>query len=180
MRFHQPVGVIQRNNCHINGNNNNINNNNINNNVSNINDSRFVINTGNNNRQVTHSGTIYYSSENENHNNFADDECLKTLKSIINEKEITSTNNFDSRDVNRLETLLKFKTNSCGYFKNFIDTQQHSVNNTNNNFSNKNADLNGNNDNNDNVLLIESLNLTEDNLSRVSFKKFSILFLFIF
>lgn len=158
MRFHQPVGIIQRNNCHINGNN-----------VSNINDSRnYVIkNKGNvDNHQVTHGGTIFYASENENHNNFSGDECLKTLKSIINEKEITNTNNFDSRDVNRLETLLKFKTNTCGYFKNFIDTQQQSVNNNFNN-SNNRTDLNGNNDN-DNVLLIETLNLTENNLSRVS------------
>lgn len=155
MRFHQPVGIVRRNNSHVNGNNNNNSTNNIN-----KSDSRFVINGGSNtNRQVTHGGTIYYASENENHsrnNNFTGDECLQTLKSIIHEKE----NNFDSRDVNRLETLWNFKTNSCGYFKNFIDTE-----NTNINCRNHNIDLNGNNDN---VLLIETLNLTENNLSRVS------------
>jgi hypothetical protein len=140
MRFQQQVGVIQRNNCHINGNNGN---------------------------QVARGGTaIFYSNssggENENGNNFSSDEkCLKTLKSIIHESDSEQhTNNFDSSDVNRIERLLKFKTNSCGYFKNFIDTQQQQQQR-----DDINIDLNGND--NDNVLLIETLNLTEDNLSRV-------------
>ncbi|KAG5674727.1 hypothetical protein PVAND_004679 [Polypedilum vanderplanki] len=136
MRFQQQVGIIHqqqqqnqlpRNNCHINGNKN----------------------------QVTHSGTIFYRSENEN-NNFSDDKCLKTLKSIIHKSESEHINNFDTNDVNRIERLLKFKTNTCGYFKNFIDTNKQC--------EDINIDLNGND--NENVLLIETLNLTEDNLSR--------------
>lgn len=140
MRFQHQVGVIQRNNRHqhhLNGRN-----------------------SSSESRRVN--GTLYYSaSENEsNGNNFdSDDKCLKTLNSIIHESDSERINNFDSRDVDQIERLLKFKTNPCGYFKNFIDTRQQQREDI-------NIDLNGND--NDNVLLIETLNLTEDNLSRVS------------
>lgn len=108
---------------------------------------------------MTHAGTIYYTSENE-----TDEKCLQTLKSIIHERDSENINNFDSRDVNRIGKLLTFKANStgCGYFKNFIDIEQR---------EDINIDLNGN-DNDNNVLLIETLNLTEDNFSRVRVKSF--------
>lgn len=144
MRFHQPIGIIQhrQSNCHhLNGN---------------VTSSDFVINASNNHQQVTRADTIYITSENDN------EKCLQTLKSIIHEKDNRSENNFDSRDVNRvtsLETFLKFKADSCGYFKNFIDFKQDTCEDI-------KTDLNGNG--NDNVLLIETLNLTQDNLSRVS------------
>lgn len=145
MRFHEPVvGVIRRNNRQVGSNS-----------------SQFVINTTAASNQVTGENIFYSDNGNEN---FSSEKCLQTLKSIIHEKDTetvdannTKTNNFDSSDVNcvtSLETFLKLKADSCGYFKNFLDTDSK-------------RDLNGNGDN-DNVILIETLNLTEDNLSRVS------------
>lgn len=143
MRFHEPVvGVIRRNNCRVDSNS-----------------PKFVINTTAASNQVTSENIFYSDNGNEN---FSSEKCLQTLKSIINEKDSETVgsnakaNNFDSRDVNcvtSLENFLKFKADSCGYFKNFLDTDPK-------------RDLNGNGD--DNVILIETLNLTEDNLARVS------------
>lgn len=150
MRFHEPVlGVIRRNN------NNDYQD-----------DDLLVINTiaaaPTTNRVSSRNQNKFYG-DNGNENFPASEKCLQTLKSIIHEKDSetnfanTKTNNFDSRDVNRvtsLETFLKLKADSCGYFKNFLDTES-------------NHDLNGNG-NDDNLILIETLNLTEDNISRVS------------
>lgn len=145
MRFHEPVvGVIRRNNRQVDGGS-----------------SQFVINTTAASNQVTSENIFYSDNGNEN---FSSEKCLQTLKSIIHEKDTATgsntnsakTNNFDSRDVNcvtSLETFWKLKADSCGYFKNFLDTD-------------KKRDLNGNGDNND-VILIETLNLTEDNLAKV-------------
>lgn len=156
MRFHEPVlGVIRRRNDD---------------DGSNINGSHLVINTtaSSTTNRVTSRNENFFYSDNGNENFPTSEKCLKTLKSIIHEKDsenfsnnCTKTNNFDySRDVNcvtNLETFLKLKTNSCGYFKNFLDIDD------------CNHDLNGNSGgNDDNVILIETLNLTEDNLSRVS------------
>lgn len=146
MRFHEPVvGVIRRNNRQIGSN------------------SSLVINTTTASNQVRGENIFYTDNGNEN---FSSEKCLQTLKSIIQEKDTetvdasnTKANNFDSRDVNcitSLETFLKLKTDNCGYFKNFLDTDTK-------------RDLNGNGDN-DNVILVETLNLTEDNLSKVSKK----------
>jgi hypothetical protein len=141
MRFHEPVlGVIERNND---GDR-----------------SHLVIgSTASSNRVATCDQNNFYRD-----NNVTSEKCLQTLKSIIQEKDSesftnTKSNDFNSRDVNRvtsLETFLKLKADSCGYFKNFLDTDT-------------NRDLNGNGDNEDaNLIVIETLNLTEDNLSRVS------------
>lgn len=149
MRFHEPVlGVIRRNN----------------NNDYQDDGSHLVINTTAASNRVSSRNQNNFYGDNGNENFPASEKCLQTLKSIIHEKDsetnfanITKTNNFDSRDVNRvtsLETFLKLKADSCGYFKNYLDTE-------------RNRDLNGNG-NDDNLILIETLNLTEDNLSRVS------------
>lgn len=151
MRFHEPVlGVIRRNN----------------NNDYQDDGSHLVINTTSASNRVSSRNQNNFYGDNGNENFPASEKCLQTLKSIIHEKDsetnfanTTKTNNFDSRDVNRvtsLETFLKLKADSCGYFKNFLDTES-------------NRDLNGNG-NDDNLILIETLNLTEDNLSRVSLK----------
>lgn len=142
MRFHEPVvGVIRRNNRQVDSNN-----------------SKNVINSTAVSNQVTGENIFYRDNGNEN---FSSEKCLQTLKSIIHEKDTetvvakgTKTNNFDSRDVNCVKAFLKLKADSCGYFKNYLDTDSKS-------------DSNGNGDKN-NVILIETLNLTEDNLSRVS------------
>ena len=155
MRFHEPVlGVIRRNN------NNDY--------QDDGNGSHLVITTtaaAVTNRVSSRNQNNFYG-DNGNENFPASEKCLQTLKSIIHEKDSetnfantnTKTNNFDSRDVNRvtsLETFLKLKADSCGYFKNFLDTES-------------NRDVLNGNGNDDNLILIETLNLTEDNLSRVS------------
>lgn len=147
MRFHEPVlGVIRRNNNDYQD------------------DGLLISTTAASNRISTRNQNNFYGSDNGNENFPDSEKCLQTLKSIIHEKDsetnfanTTKTNNFDSRDVNRvtsLETFLKHKADGCGYFKNFLDTDG-------------NQDLNGNGSD-DNLILIETLNLTEDNLSRVS------------
>lgn len=146
MRFHEPVlGVIERNND--NG------------------DRSHLISgatTASSNRIATRDQNNFYRENNVT----TTERCLQTLKSIIQEKDsesfknTTKINDFNSRDVNRvtsLETFLKLKADSCGYFKNFLDIET-------------NRDLNGNGDDDEDpkLILIETLNLTEDNLSRVS------------
>lgn len=97
------------------------------------------------------------SSENKNRingNNFANvTEGLKKLKNL------TSSNSFDLplNKTTTLEDILQLTPDSR-YFKNYFDSQQTDRNN---------VDLkNGNND----IVFIETLNFTADNLSEVSTK----------
>ena len=139
MRFYEPVGVIRWNDSQVESN------------------SQFVINKSAS-EQVRSERIL----ENEN---FSSENCFQTIKSLIHEKKSevgvknTKTNNFDSHDVDvncvtSLETFLKQKSDNCGYFKNFLDIDSK-------------RDSNGNGV--DDVILIETLNLTEG-LPKVSFE----------
>jgi hypothetical protein len=150
MRLHQPVGVVHRNNCHINVNDINNSNGNGNGNI-NYSEAHFRINATNGEKIL-------------NANVDGSDKCLQTIKSIISDEDSECFNDFDARTVNArvatIETILNFKAGNCEYFKNFkIGTRQDFTGDT-------GDDLNGNG--NESVVLIETLNLTEDNLSRVS------------
>lgn len=186
MRFHQPVGVIQQNNFFVNNISNNSNNNNNNINNGNHQESPRSISDIRTNNQlsrvnVTTNETIFDCHGNETNDNVTENiatrNCLNNLHAIIKNTTTNNTNNtnnfdnFNNSTISGNETsgttvfgnIVKNK-NESKYFNNYFGNQQQQTTN-NNNITNQHN--NNNNDNENSTLLVGTLDLTEENLTKV-------------
>ncbi|CAO1308202.1 unnamed protein product [Diamesa serratosioi] len=189
MRFHQPVGVIQQNNFFVNNNTNNSNINNINN--GNHQESPRSISDIRTNNQlsrvnVTTNETIFDCHGNESNDNLTENvatrNCLNNLHAIIKNtttNNTNNTNNFDNFNNSTISgnttsgttvfgNIVKNK-NESKYFNNYFGNQQ-TTNNSNSN-SNINQHNNNNNDNENSTLLVGTLDLTEENLTKRNYPR---------
>ncbi|CAO1346737.1 unnamed protein product [Diamesa hyperborea] len=191
MRFHQPVGVIQQNNFFVNNitnSNNSNNNNNNNNNINNGNHQespRSISDIRTNNQlsrvNVTTNETIFDCHGNETNDNVTENvatrNCLNNLHAIIKNtttnNNTNNTNNFDNFNNSTISgnttsgttvfgNIVKTK-NESKYFNNYFGNQQQHQQTTTNNTIQHN---NNNNDNENRTLLVGTLDLTEENLTK--------------
>ncbi|CAO1345023.1 unnamed protein product [Diamesa tonsa] len=196
MRFHQPVGVIQQNNFFVNNitnSNNSNNNNNNNNNINNGNhqESPQSISDIRTNNQlsrvnVTTNETIFDCHGNETNDNVTENvatrNCLNNLHAIIKNtttnNNTNNTNNFDNFNNSTISgnttsgttvfgNIVKTK-NESKYFNNYFGNQQQHQQTTTNNTIQHN---NNNNDNENRTLLVGTLDLTEENLTKRNYPR---------